>query len=61
VVHLGNSVVSSGRRNRITEDSESSARWALSRCKGCTKEELCCEFREETESLRILRALPGGH
>jgi hypothetical protein len=26
------------------------------------EEELCCEFsKEETESLRILRALPGGH
>jgi hypothetical protein len=25
-------------------------------------EELCCEFkREKIESLRILRALPGGH
>jgi hypothetical protein len=31
-----NFVVSSDRRNRITEDSESSAKWALSRCKECT-------------------------
>jgi hypothetical protein len=53
--------VSSNKRNRITEDSESSARWALSRCKECTEEGICCEFEEEPESLRILRALSGGH
>jgi hypothetical protein len=34
-----NSVVSSDRRTRITKDSESSARRALSRCIGCTEED----------------------
>jgi hypothetical protein len=36
-----NSAVSSGRRNRITEDSESSARWALSRCIGAQRGQNC--------------------
>jgi hypothetical protein len=31
--------VSSGRRIRITEDSESSSKWALSKCNGCIGEE----------------------
>jgi hypothetical protein len=33
----------------------------IEQVQGVHKEELCCEFRKETESLRILRALPGGH
>jgi hypothetical protein len=33
-----NSVVSSDRRNKITEDSESSARWALSECIGAQED-----------------------
>jgi hypothetical protein len=31
--------VSSGRRIIITKDSKSSAKWALSRCKGCIGDE----------------------
>jgi hypothetical protein len=33
---------------------KNSARWALSRCTGCIEEELHCEFKKKTESLREL-------
>jgi hypothetical protein len=36
-VHNGRLLLRSSGRNRITEDSESSARWALSRCIQCTE------------------------
>jgi hypothetical protein len=41
---------------------KNSARWALSRCTGCIKEELCCGFNKKIESLRSsVETLPGGH
>jgi hypothetical protein len=46
-VQLENSVVSS-EEARITEDSVSSARWALSKVQGV--EELCCEFRKKKQN-----------
>jgi hypothetical protein len=33
---------------------KNSARWALSRCMSCIKDELHCEFKKKTESLREL-------
>ena len=34
--------------------SKNSSRWALSRCTGFIEEELHCEFKKKTESLREL-------
>jgi hypothetical protein len=41
-----NSVVSSDRRNKIIEDSESFAKWALSRCIGAQEDKIVgCSVR----------------
>jgi hypothetical protein len=45
---------------KITEDSRSSSRRALSTCIEC-RGEIHCGFKEKSESLRILEALLGGH
>jgi hypothetical protein len=42
-VHNGRLTVEKFRRNRITKDSESSARWALSGCIGAQKEDRTVE------------------
>jgi hypothetical protein len=42
----------SSEGTRITEDSESSAKWALSRCKECTEEYITTESSRRRHSTR---------
>jgi hypothetical protein len=52
----------SSRRTRITKDSESSAKWALSRCIGCTGEDITagCSVRKHS-TRRALRQCADRH
>jgi hypothetical protein len=56
-VHLRKELCCEFRRNRIIEDSESSARWALSKCIGAQEEDRTVERSVEKKE----ETLPGGH
>jgi hypothetical protein len=41
---------------------KNSARWEMSRCMHCIKEELCCGIKKKKKSLRSsVDTLPGGN
>jgi hypothetical protein len=47
--------------DRITEDSVKLCQVGIEQVQGVHRGRTLSEFRKKTESLRILRALPGGH